>query len=168
MEPIFEFEGFVPAQIQQALESAYRSKRRIRIWYGFTESHILTGAQRDSVGRSWGDDFDVTGTVGRSTGRVKIPLLVNNARSLGGSAILVNSIIRIDDIFSRTHLFKHPAFRSGFKQSEPLEIPPEGHFYEQGYRYTVKDDRGQTQANFKSKRAAQNFIDFQNGERYSK
>jgi hypothetical protein len=168
MDPIFNFEGFVPAQIQQALESAYRSKRRIRVWYGFTE--YQSGALRDGDkhGLSWGDDFEVVGTVGRSTGRVKIPLLVNNARSLGGPAILVTSIVRIDDIASRTHLFKHPAFRSDFEQSAPIEIPAEDHFYEQGYRYTVKNDRGQTQANFKTKRAAQNFIDFQNRSRYSK
>lgn len=163
MEPIFDFEGFVPAQVQQALESAYRSQRRVRIWYGFTESHILTGAERDSVGRSWGDDFDVTGRIGRSTGRVKVPLLVNNKRSLGGGAILVNSIIRIDDIASRTHLFKHPAFRSGFENSKPVRI-----YGEIDFSYAVFDVRAVLIARFKDLTSAQRFIDFQNGERYSR
>lgn len=176
MEPTFEYTGFVPTQVQQALESAYRSKRRVRIWYGFTESHIQTGVERDSVGRSWGDDFDVTGTVGRSTGQVKIPLLINNTRSTGGTAILVNSIVRIDDIASRTHLFKHPAFRSGFERSEPVRMngptrtgsPSVDKLYAEGYRYEVANDRGQVISRHKTFASAQNYIDFQNGERYSK
>ena len=186
MEPIFDFEGFVPAQIQQALESAFgvvindnRSKRRIRIWYGFTEYQSGALRNSDKNGLSWGDDFDVTGTVGRSTGRVKIPLLIKNARSRGGPAILVTSIVRIDDIASRTHLFKHPAFRSGFEGSVPVEMnatndpagtgfPSVDQLYAEGYRYEVANDRGQVISRHKTFASAQNYIDFQNGERYSK
>lgn len=35
------------------------------------------------------------GTVGRSTGKVKIPLLVHNSRSMGGGGILTHCIIGI-------------------------------------------------------------------------
>lgn len=163
MEPIFDFEGFVPAQVQQALESAYLSQRRVRIWYGFTESHLVTGVERHSVGLSWGDVYAATGRISRSTGQIKFPLLVNNKRSLGGGAIIVNSIIRIDDIASRTHLFKHPKFHSGFENSEPIRI-----YGEIDFSYAVFDVRAVLIARFKDLTSAQRFIDFQNGERYSK
>ena len=62
----------------------YRSNRqRIRIFYG-------------SEGKCHNDEYDTIGTVGRSTGTCKIPLLIKNSRSYGGESILDNYIVRID------------------------------------------------------------------------
>jgi hypothetical protein len=47
------------------------------------------------TGKDWGDIYDVAGTIGRSTGPVKIPLLIHNARSMGGGALLDNCIVKI-------------------------------------------------------------------------
>lgn len=57
---------------------------RIRVHYGDTET-----------GRDWGDVYDVSGYVGRSTGPQPIFLLVHNSRSVSGGSILVDSIVRI-------------------------------------------------------------------------
>jgi hypothetical protein len=67
---------------------------------------ILEAARRDgtyrlrlylgdpSSGELWGDVEE--GYIGRSTGRVKIPLLLPNSRSLGGCAILDRNIVKIE------------------------------------------------------------------------
>lgn len=48
-----------------------------------------------STGISWGEVYDVTGRVGRSTGNVKVPLLIHNRRSVGGGEISTDKIIGI-------------------------------------------------------------------------
>lgn len=66
------------------LLECYRSNRqRIRVFYG-------------SGGRCWNEENDTIGTIGRSTGTCKIPLLIKNSRSYGGESILDYRIVRID------------------------------------------------------------------------
>lgn len=65
------------------LERVRKSGERIVLDYGNTETM-----------ESWGEVFDITGTVSRSTGQVKTPLLIHNSRSLGGGAILTHCIIK--------------------------------------------------------------------------
>jgi hypothetical protein len=65
------------------LERVRKSRERIVLDYGNTETM-----------ESWGDVYGITGTVSRSTGQVKIPLLIHNSRSLGGGAILTHCIIK--------------------------------------------------------------------------
>ena len=54
------------------LSSLVHSDRRVRIWYGDAETR-----------RSWNDIYDVTGRIGRSTGRISFPIMFNNSRSCG-------------------------------------------------------------------------------------
>ena len=78
---------------------AYKYKFRIRLFYG--DIH---------TGRSWNEEYDVMGTIGRTTGNIKIPILVHNKRSLGGGALYLPSVIRIDDIEDKRTLWKLPNF----------------------------------------------------------
>ena len=48
-----------------------------------------------NTGESWGEVNDISGYIGRSTGDVKIPLLVHNTRSHGGGAMLDHCILTI-------------------------------------------------------------------------
>jgi predicted alpha/beta-fold hydrolase len=48
-----------------------------------------------ATGKSWGEVNDVSGYIGRSTGSIKIPLLIHNTRSYGGGALLDDCIIGI-------------------------------------------------------------------------
>jgi hypothetical protein len=57
------------------------------------------------TGESWGEVYDITGRIGRSTGDIKIPLLIHNSRSTGGGAILDHCIIGI-----KTSKGKHPLY----------------------------------------------------------
>jgi len=64
-----------PDEVINVLEDARQKGTRIRIWYG-------------ENGLSWDEENDIIGNIGRSTGTNKIPLLINNARSLGGPGLL--------------------------------------------------------------------------------
>ena len=79
----------------ERLERARQTGERIRLDYG-----------EPKTGRSWGETNDITGYVGRSTGQVKIPLLLHNKRSIGGGGILTNYILSIRSSNKRRPRFK--------------------------------------------------------------
>ena len=68
----------------KTLENARKNNIRIVVDYGDVKT-----------GKSWGEQHNITGYVGRSTGSIKIPLLVYNTRSLGGGALLDHCIIKV-------------------------------------------------------------------------
>lgn len=72
-----------PSKVIYWLETSRIRKQRIRIFYG-------------SKDNCWNEEFDTIGIVGRSAGTNKIPLLMKNSRSLNGSAISDDCIVRID------------------------------------------------------------------------
>jgi len=71
-------------KVIQVLERCRQNRIRIIIDYGDTKT-----------GKSWGETFDTTGYVGRSSGPVKVPILLHNSKSSGGGAILDSCIIGI-------------------------------------------------------------------------
>jgi len=73
-----------PKKVIQVLEKVKYDGTRIKLDYG-------------TDGKSWGEYYDITGTIGRSTGTVKIPLLIHNSRSTGGGGILTDRIIQIKE-----------------------------------------------------------------------
>ena len=68
----------------EILEQARLNGTRIVLDYGDVKT-----------GESWGEIHDITGTIHRSSGSIKIPILLYNKRCLGGGAILDNCIIGI-------------------------------------------------------------------------
>lgn len=132
-------------KINQVIESARTNKTRVRVWYGDT-----------TTGEAWPEEFDIMGYIGRSTGREPIPLLVNNARSMGGGALLVDCIVRIDSTDGR-NLYRHPSFSAGnWKITE---------YTEQGVKVSLN---GNFHAMFLNEHKARLYIDFMRGGRYSK
>jgi hypothetical protein len=89
-----------PQPVIDALESARQSGQRITVDYGDPDT-----------GKSWGERYDITGRVGRSTGQYKIPLLVHNSRSMGGGGILTANIIAIKTSSGGKFLYKHPKYQ---------------------------------------------------------
>jgi len=85
--------------VVQILENARLSHRRLRLFYGDRQT-----------GKDWNEQFDVFGYVGRSTGSVKIPLLIHNKRSMGGGSILDHSIVKITDSRGKVILWQHPLY----------------------------------------------------------
>ena len=72
-------------RVIQVLEDLMRSRDRVRIYYG----------DQFPPYREWGG-MPERGRISRSMGPEKIPLIINNSRSMGGGGILTNSIIRIE------------------------------------------------------------------------
>ena len=135
------------------LLNSYNFKFRIRIWYGDLET-----------GRSWNEEYDTMGIIGRTTGKIKTPILINNSRSGGGGAVLMGSIIRIDDIEDKITLWKVPNFH--VEDMKVYEI-----FGNENYKYQVaklSEDSGkwEVQASFKTEKQAYNWVAFMLGERY--
>lgn len=86
-------------QVIRLLEKLQNSGTEVRIYYGDTQT-----------GQSCHDEFDVIGRIGRSTGSIKIPLLVPKG-DYCGSGLLDHSIIRIDS--REGTLYQHKKFRVG-------------------------------------------------------
>ena len=76
------YDDDTPAEVINFCEQSRRLKNRLRIWYGITKGK--------HAGLAYDDEFETTGYVGRSTGSVKIPLIIHNARSLGGGSLRTN------------------------------------------------------------------------------
>ncbi len=90
-----------PPKMRALLERIRREGWRVRFHWGDTET-----------GRDWMDCYHVTGTLGRSMGPQKVPILIHNRRSLGGPALLDHCIVKIR--FSNKQdggtLYVHPAY----------------------------------------------------------
>lgn len=144
------FHKDTPEAVQTAIHAAYCQRNmpegRIRVWYG---DH--------TTGHAWQEEYDVVGRVKRSTGGLKVPLLIANERSLGGGSILTEHIVRIDSISDRRTLYKHPSFHTGLEKAvvnaDNVVCLPSGEAIAGG---------------FNSREKAQRWLDFMNGRRYAK
>lgn len=85
------------------LEGLRQSQIRCRFHWGDTKT-----------GLDWGDDLDVMGRIGRSTGDIKIPLLIHNSRSLGGTGILTHCIVKITHANKKEGgvIYQHPDYHT--------------------------------------------------------
>lgn len=134
--------------VRAAIQAAFDGRKRLRIWYGDIQT-----------GKAWPSEYDVTGRIGRSTGRFRVPLLIRTARSLGGGAILDHCIIRVDDMRTRTSLYRHANFDAGCWRHVPGLHPH--------HPFEVALDDGLV-AQFRRKEQAIHYIAFMKGERYAK
>lgn len=85
-----------PKALRAVLDNIHGRDIRVRVWYGDS-----------TTGKVWHEEFEVTGYIGRSTGRQKIPLIVHNRHSLGGAPLLDHCILRIDRTDTRQTLYQH-------------------------------------------------------------
>ena len=106
-------------EVVAKLENARLNRTRLHISMGETEG--------PNAGRDWLEENDVYGFVGRSTGTVKIPLLVHNRRSLGGAPLLDHCIVRIRSSQGGRILYQHPKYDHGRLEirpkAEPISLP---------------------------------------------
>lgn len=149
------FKKETPLQVCDALALAYARQLRVRIWLG----DPVTGV-------AWTDEHDVVGTIGRSTGQRKVPLLINRTNSCGGGAVLDHCIVRIDRTDGGGTVYKHPKFTNpadtwrvtGTADWQHLELPA----------FSVVDQAGSAQARFDKETTALRWLAFMRGERYNK
>jgi hypothetical protein len=78
------FKENTPDNLCNLLNELRENRTRIVVDYG----NVKTG-------KSWEEVYDISGYIGRSTGSIKIPLLVHNSRSFGGGSLLDDCILSI-------------------------------------------------------------------------
>lgn len=104
-----------PPEVVRVLESARLNRTRLHISLG------ETGDERGRLGQDWLDENGY-GRIGRSTGSIKIPLLIHNRRSLGGPGLLDHCIVRICTSNGRV-LWQHEKYNHGIIQIRPKAEP---------------------------------------------
>jgi len=131
----------------KVLENLRQSQTRIRVFYGDTKT-----------GKSWLEEHDIEGRIGRSTGTVKIPLLVHNARSSGGGSLLDSSIVRIIDAKTKRVYYSHPKFHVPKLEIKSCKIPREEKNGEMEFYTAEVYADGAIQARFTSEEKAKRYV----------
>jgi len=135
-----------PVGVVEEMEKYRDRSTRIRVFYGDQET-----------GRCWMEENDTMGTIGRSTGKIKVPLLIKTRRSFGGEAILDSAIVKIT--VNHRVVYEHPNYHLPSMAIVPSHVPG----------YTTGVDFGNSrQANFKTLEQAWRYIAFMEGRRNSK
>ena len=137
-----------PEEVISWLETSRERKQRIRIFYGDRKT-----------GRDWKEECDTMGYIGRSTGRIKIPILLHNSRSTGGTAVLDHCIVKITTVGSdnKPHtVYQHKNYHLCNKRTIKK--------MEKDHPYSVILD-GEEYACFKTLQEAKNFLNFLEGKR---
>jgi hypothetical protein len=83
----------------RVLERCRKAGNKVRLVLGDT-----------ATGESWLDEYDVVGTIGRSTGPLKVPLLIEEGEC-GGGAILTVGLLCVIDWRNGKPVYRHPAYR---------------------------------------------------------
>ncbi|QEP53324.1 hypothetical protein BS46_gp142 [Acinetobacter phage BS46] len=149
---MFNFDVNTNESVQRVITSAYNSKQRVRIVYGNSEDGI-----------DWLEEYDVIGTIGRSTGERKVPLLINNTKSLGGGAILTANILKIVDVKSKRVLYQHEKYQT------PILVKCASRHEDYMYDvYHSLNGENKLHARFKNEKQADNYIAFMLCKRMSK
>jgi hypothetical protein len=84
--------------VSAVLERCRKSRRRVRLFLGDPQT-----------GHNWLEESDVLGHVGRSTGPMRVLLLVEDGED-GGAAILTANVLRILDAEDGRELYRHPVY----------------------------------------------------------
>ena len=141
------YENDTPDEVIHAINWLHRHKIRVRIFSG----DIVTG-------RDWLSEFQTTGTIGKSTGSIKIPLMIYNSRSLGGGAIMTNAIVKITAASGGRHVYyQHDKYHY-----PPMAILPDSTYPDYPHAVWTAPYEGEPEAHiiarFKSLDAARRWL----------
>lgn len=138
-----------PDEVIRVLENARTSRTGLQISYGETDP------EKGAVGRDWLEEFDTIGLIGRSTGPVKIPIVLKNAKSSGGFGLLDRCIVRIRTTTGRV-FYQHPQYHYG---KITLELKKQPTQMANGRTLTVDVRRdGEVHASFPTMEAARRWV----------
>jgi hypothetical protein len=143
------YDATAPDAVIMALETARARGARVRLFIG-----------DPATGKAWQEEYDVCGRVSRTMGPVKAPLLINNARSLGGGIIGAAHVVAVMTA-PGCFLYKHPTFYTGTFKAVASDMPE--------YKSAAIDaETGGIIARFKHETGARRWVDFMHGARMCK
>ena len=93
------YDSETPDSLIEILERARINKTRLKFYLGDKET-----------GKDWMEEDSKLGKIGRSTGQVKIPIIIKNVYSCGGEAILTDCIVKLTTSPGRVPLYQHPKY----------------------------------------------------------
>jgi len=158
------FDPDTPVAVKRVLERARNDETKVRIFLGDPDT-----------GRSWLEENDTIGRIGRSTGIFKVPLLIEEGEC-GGDAILTANVIRIMDVDTGKDLYRHKKWHTPEMQirsvSDLVDQPGTTKLGRQLQQHKLthsvwikeKDEAWSNQANFRSYGAACAYVAFMTGD----
>ena len=110
------FDPGTPERLREVLEAYRISNKRLRLFYGDAET-----------GRDWLEEFGMIGRIGRSSGALKVPLLMQTPRSRWGGPILTACVVRLQDGAAGRELYRHPHYHQPVLalREGPTDLPAE-------------------------------------------
>jgi hypothetical protein len=110
------FDPGTAPEVTHVLERCRTSHDRVRLVLGDTDT-----------GQSWFDEYDVVGTIHRSGGHLKVPLLIAD-RQDGGPAILTTCLLCIirwknGKVLYRHPVYQHPELELKHRPEEDRDLP---------------------------------------------
>lgn len=101
MDRYFEYKGVyflkgTPLKLCDFLITAKENNTRVVLDFGDIKTN-----------ESWGEMFDTTGRIGKSTGDKPVLILLHNSRSTGGGMILTDAIISVKSSIGKVELYKN-------------------------------------------------------------
>lgn len=143
-------------KVIEVLENARQNDKRIRVFYGDTKT-----------GKYWLEEYDTVGTVGRSTGEIKVPLLINYTNSSGGGSILTDCIVAIT--INKQFVYKQENFEfPNFWLVSIMDLDMIKRGFVTGVNVSHDGITDERVANFTSNDKAMKYIQFMRGERNRK
>ena len=130
-------------EVSKIIDRCIKNGTRVRLFYGDT-----------NTGREWGEENDVLGTIGRTTGPLKSPIMIPKGEC-SGTTILEHCLLKIMDADTRRVLWVHTQYQA------PTFAITEDHTPKLPFKATMN---GQPEARFASFAEAAAWVAFMSGE----
>lgn len=132
------FDNRTPTAVRNILEQYRKEDGKLRLFYGDR-----------NTGRCWMEENDVMGRIGRSTGKMKIPLIIEDGER-GGPGILTGCIVRIIDAETREELYRQKNYHLPEMEVRPVESDLSKKGYTHGVWVKNKQGTFENHANCRS------------------
>lgn len=146
------FDYDTPAKVRSILEQYRKEGGRLRLFYGDRKT-----------GLCWMEENDVLGRIGRSGGKMQIPLLIDEGE-YGGTGVLDGCIVRIIDADTRAELYRHKSYTLPEMEIRPVDAELVRKGYSHGAWVKNKVGQFENHANFRSYGKAAQWVAFMSGE----
>lgn len=137
------FDPGTAPEVRKILDRFRENERTIRLFLGDPET-----------GKDWGEENDVVGTIGRSGGTMKVPLLIPSGEC-GGTAILTACIVRLIDVERGQEVYRCATYQAPDVTLAQCEDKP-------GYAWEARRD-GKVLARFATVEEAGEYVGFIRG-----